>query len=92
MGTYADDDWHSSPRKPCPTDATAAVDARQAGVAAGLSIGSGGTTMAIQTDDNTTRFDRKSGKGQRDGVISELFTLWDVKPGHEAELRAALER
>jgi hypothetical protein len=48
--------------------------------------------MAIQADDNTTRFDRKAGKGQRDGVVSELFTIWDVKPGHEEALRAACER
>ena len=25
-------------------------------------------------------------------MVSELFTVWDVKPGHEAELRAACER
>lgn len=48
--------------------------------------------MAIQTDDNMTRFDRKSGKGLRDGVVSELFTIWDVKPDHEEALRAACER
>ena len=47
--------------------------------------------MATQID-STTQLTKKSGKGQRDGVISELFTLWDVKPGHEAELRAATER
>jgi hypothetical protein len=45
-----------------------------------------------QPKENTTQFDRKSGKGLRDGVVSELFTIWDVKPGHEAELRAACER
>jgi hypothetical protein len=47
--------------------------------------------LATQID-NTTQFSKKSGKGLRDGVVSELFTLWDVKPGHEAELRAACER
>lgn len=45
-----------------------------------------------QPEGNTTQFDRKSGKGLRDGVVSELFTIWDVKPGHEEELRAATER
>ena len=45
-----------------------------------------------QPEENTTQFDRKSGKGLRDGVVSELFTIWDVKPGHEEELRAACER
>jgi hypothetical protein len=48
--------------------------------------------MAIQSEDKSTQLDRKSGKGIRDGVISELATFWDVKPGHEAELRAACER
>ena len=48
--------------------------------------------MAMQTADNTTRLDRKSGKGLRDGVVSELYTVFDVKPGHEAELRAACKR
>jgi hypothetical protein len=33
---------------------------------------------------------KKSGKGLRDGVISELTTYWGVKPGHEEELRAAV--
>ena len=45
-----------------------------------------------QPKENTSQFDRKSGKGLRDGVVSELFTIWDVKPGHEEELRAACER
>jgi hypothetical protein len=45
-----------------------------------------------QPEENTTQFDRKSGKGLRDGVVSELFTIWDVKPGHEEELRAVTER
>ena len=48
--------------------------------------------MAIRTEDTAAQFTKKSGKGQRDGVISELFTLWEVKPGHEEELRAATER
>ena len=48
--------------------------------------------MATQTEDKAVQFAKKSGKGLRDGVVSELFTIWDVKPGHEAELRAACER
>jgi hypothetical protein len=48
--------------------------------------------MATQTEDKAVQFTKKSGKGLRDGVVSELFTLWDVKPGHEEELRAACER
>ncbi len=35
---------------------------------------------------------KKSGKGLRDGVISELTTYWAVRPGHEEELRAAVGR
>ena len=48
--------------------------------------------MATQMEDKAVQFTKKSGKGLRDGVVSELFTIWDVKPGHEAELRAACER
>jgi len=48
--------------------------------------------MATQMEDTAVQFTKKSGKGLRDGVVSELFTIWDVKPGHEAELRAACER
>jgi hypothetical protein len=48
--------------------------------------------MASQVEPTTTQFTKKSGKGNRDGVISELATFWEVKPGHEAELRAATER
>ena len=48
--------------------------------------------MATQIEDTAVQFTKKSGKGLRDGVVSELFTIWDVKPGHEAELRAACER
>ena len=39
-----------------------------------------------------TEFDKKSGKGARDGVISELATFYEVIPGHEDELRAACQR
>jgi hypothetical protein len=58
----------------------------------GPGIDSGGTTMTIRTEDTTVQVTRKSGKGLRDGVVSELFTVWDVKPGHEEALRAACER
>ena len=34
----------------------------------------------------------KSGKGNVSGVVSELSTFWTVKPGHEQELRAAIQR
>jgi hypothetical protein len=45
-----------------------------------------------QPEGNTTQYTAKSGKGNRDGVISELSTFYEVKPGHEEELRAACER
>ena len=45
-----------------------------------------------QPEEDTTQFTAKSGKGLRDGVVSELITIWEVKPGHEEELRAAAER
>lgn len=38
------------------------------------------------------QFSKKSGKGTRDGVVSELTTLWDIKPGKEQEVRAAVKR
>jgi hypothetical protein len=34
----------------------------------------------------------KSGRGRGSGVVSELTTYWDVLPGHEEELRAAIQR
>ena len=34
----------------------------------------------------------KSGKGIRDGVVSELTVFFGVQPGHEDELRAACQR
>jgi hypothetical protein len=45
-----------------------------------------------QPEENTIQVTAKSGKGNRDGVVSELATFWEVKPGHEEELRAATER
>ena len=50
------------------------------------------TTPGSQTADTTTQFNKKSGKGNRDGVVSELAAFFEVKPGHEDELRAACER
>ena len=35
---------------------------------------------------------KKSGKGIRDGVISELATFYEILPGHEEEVRAACQR
>jgi hypothetical protein len=40
----------------------------------------------------TTTSNKKSGMGLSDGVVSELATYWDVLPGHEEELRAAIMR
>jgi hypothetical protein len=48
--------------------------------------------MTSQKTDTTTQFNKKSGKGNRDGVISELATFFEVIPGHEDELRAACQR
>lgn len=45
-----------------------------------------------QPKENTTQWTAKSGKGLRDGVISELATFWEIQPGHEEEVRAATER
>lgn len=45
-----------------------------------------------QMEEKTVQVTRKSGKGLRDGVVSELATFWDVIPGHEAELKAACDR
>jgi hypothetical protein len=39
-----------------------------------------------------TEFNKKSGKGLRHGVVSELATFYEVLPGHEDELRAACQR
>jgi hypothetical protein len=37
-------------------------------------------------------FSKKSGPGLQDGVISELATFWEVKPGQAEALRAAVDR
>ena len=42
--------------------------------------------------ESVTQVTKKSGKGMRDGVVSELATFYEVIPGHEEELRAACER
>ena len=48
--------------------------------------------MTAQAVDFTNKFDMKSGKGGQDGVVSELTTFWTIKPGHEADMRAAVAR
>ena len=48
--------------------------------------------MTAQNEEFTNKYDKKSGKGNQDGVISELTTFWTVKPGHASDLRAALAR
>jgi hypothetical protein len=48
--------------------------------------------MTTQTAEKKVKLDKKSGKGLRDGAISEGAFFFDVKPGHEQELRAAVER
>jgi hypothetical protein len=40
----------------------------------------------------TSAISKNPGKGASDGVISELATFFDVLPGHEEELRAAVQR
>lgn len=40
----------------------------------------------------TSATTKKSGKGIRDGVVSELAAYFTVKPGHEEELRTAVQR
>ena len=42
--------------------------------------------------ESATQFTKKSGKGMRDGVVSELATFYEVIPGHEEELAAACQR
>ena len=44
------------------------------------------------TGQTTGQVTKKSGKGLQEGVMSELATFWNVKPGHEDELRAACLR
>lgn len=44
------------------------------------------------TGETTGQITKKSGKGLQEGVMSELATFWNVKPGHEDELRAACLR
>jgi hypothetical protein len=40
----------------------------------------------------TSAVSRTSGQGLNDGVVSELAAYFDVLPGHEAELHAAVQR
>ena len=39
-----------------------------------------------------TELNKKSGKGMIHGVVSELSTFFTVRPGHEQEMHAAIER
>jgi hypothetical protein len=48
--------------------------------------------MTTQTAQKTGQLDKKSGKGLKDRTISEGTFFFDVKPGHEEELRAAVQR
>ncbi len=47
---------------------------------------------SMKQDEPAGRITKKSGKGLSDGVISELSAFFNVKPGHEEELRVALGR
>jgi hypothetical protein len=47
--------------------------------------------MSTTTQENVT-LTKKSGKGRRHGVVSEVSAFFHVKPGHEAALRAAFDR
>jgi hypothetical protein len=40
----------------------------------------------------TATMNQKSGKGMTHGVVSELSTFFTVRPGHEQEMHAAIER
>ena len=51
-----------------------------------------GSVLSTQTEHNKTPVDEKSGIGNHDGVVSELTTFWTIKPGHEADMRAAVAR
>src|SRR5258708_8885236 len=46
----------------------------------------------VQEETMAAGVTKKSGKGLRDGVISQLTTYWAVRPGHEEDLRAAVGR
>jgi hypothetical protein len=48
--------------------------------------------MTVKADGEAKQYDKKSGKGLHDGAISEGTFFFDVKPGHEQELRAACQR
>ena len=48
--------------------------------------------MATQGATTNGQITTKSGKGNVSGVVSELSTFWTVKPGHEEELRAGIQR
>ena len=44
------------------------------------------------TTQETVTTTKKSGKGRRHGVVSEVSAVFHVRSGHEAALRAACER
>jgi hypothetical protein len=54
-------------------------------------------TTTSQTKDKpvspgSVQVSKKSGKGLQEGVMSELTTLFEIKPGKEEEVRAAVKR
>jgi hypothetical protein len=46
----------------------------------------------MSTTTQETVLTKKSGKGRRHGVVSEVSAYFHVKPGHVEELRAAIDR
>jgi len=46
----------------------------------------------METLTMTETLNKKSGKGMSHGVVSELSTVFTVRPGHEEEMRAACQR
>jgi hypothetical protein len=48
--------------------------------------------MTALTARQSVQVDKKSGRGLHDGAISEGTFFFDIKPGHEQELRAAVQR
>jgi hypothetical protein len=39
----------------------------------------------------STHHSKKSGKGQSDGVMTDLVTLFEIKPSYKQRMRAALQ-
>jgi len=65
---------------------------RDPATSSGLTNDKEKSSMTSQKTDTANQFNKKSGMGNRDGVISELATFYEVIPGHEDELRAACQR